>query len=265
MTMNNELPVYFISDAHLGVSIAGNTDREEHLLAFLRSIAPKAGALYIVGDLFDFWIEYKHAIRPDYFPLLHELRSLVEQGVEVHYLAGNHDFALGSFLTDTIGLHIHPNTCEPIIQGKKLHIYHGDGLIRMDVGYRILKKILRNPFNQKLYKLLHPGIGVPLGSLCSGSSRKVTSKRRHEAFLEEYRRCARKQLHNDTDIVVYGHTHCPEIHYWGNKTYCNTGEWIHIFTYAVLEHGRMRLWQYFPGKNPQEFTPKSTSADFSAS
>jgi len=263
--MSSNLPAYFISDAHLGVRISGNTDREQHLLAFLRSIAPKAGALYIVGDLFDFWIEYKYAIRPDYFPLLHELRSLVEQGVEVHYLAGNHDFALGPFLTDVIGLHIHPDRYEPVIQGKKLHIFHGDGLIKMDVGYRILKKILRNSVNQKLYRLLPPGIGVPLGSLCSGSSRKITSKRRHEAFLEEYRVCARKQLLTDTDIVVYGHTHCPEIYHWGNKTYCNSGEWIHIFTYAVLENGRMSLWQYRPGQNPQEFAPKFASADDSTS
>jgi len=254
--MHNNLPAYFISDAHLGIRIPTCKYREAQLIDFLKSIASRTGSLYIVGDLFDFWIEYKHAIRPDYFAVLHQLRILVEQGVEIHYLAGNHDFALGSFLTDTIGISIHPDAYETVIQGKKLYMYHGDGLVRADAGYRLLKKILHNPFNQKFYRLLHPDIGVPLGSLCSGSSRKVTSKRRHEAFLEEYRVKARQLLSTDIDIVVFGHTHCPEIHHWGNKTYCNVGEWMYSFTYALLENGSMSLWEYHLGQESREITPQ---------
>jgi|WetSurMetagenome_2_1015567.scaffolds.fasta_scaffold120365_3 UDP-2,3-diacylglucosamine hydrolase len=247
-----DAPVFFISDAHLGLPLSGCAEREKYLIAFLREFVAEGKILFIVGDLFDFWIEYRTAIRPEYFPVLHELRKLVENGVEIHYLAGNHDFILGSFLEKTIGIHIHPEHYETVLQGKKIHLFHGDGLIKRDVGYRILKKILRNPFNQKLYKMLHPDIGVPLGSWSSGSSRKVTSKFVTENVLEEYRDHARRYLRAGSDIVVFAHTHRPEIRHWNGKTFCNSGEWIRKYTFARLEAGIMTLWQYFPGGLVQE-------------
>ena len=222
---------YLVSDAHLGVRIDGCDERQQRLFAFFDAISANAGALYIVGDLFDFWIEYKHGIRPDYFTVVSRLRRLVESGVEVHYLAGNHDFALGPFLRDTVGVHIHLDHFETVIQGKKVHLYHGDGLVKKDVGYRLLKKILRNPFNQKLYKLLHPDIGVPLGSFFSGNGRKMLANWLTEEKIEEYRQNAR-QLLQSCDIVVFGHTHRPEIQRYGGKTYVNTGEWIRKYTFA---------------------------------
>jgi len=247
-------PLYFISDAHLGLSIKGCDQREAHLIEFLRCIAATGQGLFILGDLFDFWIEYRRAIRPDYFSVLCELARLVEKGIPIHYLAGNHDFALGPFLEKTVGIQTHDAHYTATLQGKKVYLYHGDGLIRRDVGYRILKKILRNPFNQKLYKFLHPDIGVPLGSLCSGSSRKVTSHFITEDVLQEYRDHARRYLNAGNDIVMFGHTHRPEIRHWDGKTFCNTGEWIKQYTYAKLENGVLSLWRYIPGQNPQEIT-----------
>jgi UDP-2,3-diacylglucosamine hydrolase len=243
--------VYFISDAHLGLPISDCAERERHLIAFLREIAADGKILFIVGDLFDFWIEYNTAIRPEYFPVLHELRKLVESGVEIHYLAGNHDFILGSFLEKTIGIHTHSGHYTTVLQEKKIHLFHGDGLIKRDTGYRILKRILRNPINQRLFKILHPNIGIPLGSFCSGSSRKVTSKFITESVLEEYRNHAREYLQK-TDIVVFAHTHRPEIRHCNGKTYCNSGEWIRKYTFAKLENGRMTLWNYFPGGAVEE-------------
>jgi UDP-2,3-diacylglucosamine hydrolase len=247
-----EPPLYFISDAHLGLHINGCDAREEHLIEFLHKTILPGCSLFIVGDLFDFWIEYRRAIRPEYFNVLCELKNLVKNGVEIHYLAGNHDFALGSFLENTIGIHIHTDHYTTQLQGKNIHLFHGDGLIKGDVGYRFLKKILRNPFNQKIYRFLHPDIGVPLGSFCSGSSRKVTSKFITENILQEYRNQAHKYLDNGDDIVVFGHTHRAEIRHWDNKTYCNTGEWIHEYTFAKLEDGIMSLWRYIPGEKPVE-------------
>jgi UDP-2,3-diacylglucosamine hydrolase len=247
----SDAPVYFISDAHLGLPIVNCAEREIHLISFLREVASDGKVLFIVGDLFDFWIEYRTAIRPEYFPVLHELRKLVEQGVEIHYLAGNHDFIIGSFLHDTIGINTHPGAYSTVLQGKRIHLFHGDGLIKRDVGYRILKKILRNPVNQKLFKILHPDIGVPLGSLCSGSSRKVTSKFITESVLQEYRDHARRFM-RDSDVVVFAHTHRPEIRKQDGKAYCNCGEWIRKYTFAKLHHGEMSLWQYHPGGKIQE-------------
>jgi UDP-2,3-diacylglucosamine hydrolase len=249
--------VYFISDAHLGLPIHGCSERERHLISFLREFVRGERILFIVGDLFDFWIEYRSAIRPEYFPVLHEIRNVIESGGEVHYLAGNHDFMLGSFLEKTIGVRLYPGHVSTMLQGKKLHLFHGDGLIRRDVGYRVLKKILRNPFNQKLFKFLHPDLGVPLGSFCSGSSRKVTSKFITEDILEEYRAHARRAMSEGSDIVLFGHTHRPEIRHYDGKTYCNTGEWIRQYTFAKLEGGALSLWRYLPGGKIEEIPDNS--------
>jgi UDP-2,3-diacylglucosamine hydrolase len=244
---------YFVSDAHLGISIRGHDDRQERLFSFFDSITESAESLYIVGDLFDFWIEYKHAIRPDYYAVVARLGRLVESGVEIHYLAGNHDFALGPFLRDRVGVHIHQEHVETIVQGKKVHLYHGDGLVKKDVGYRILKRILRNPLNQRLYKLLHPDIGVPLGTFFSGNSRKMLANWLTEEKLEEYRQHARRLLAT-SDIVIFGHTHKPELRKYGDKTYVNTGEWIRKYTFAKMDKGEIRLWEWFADKPAEEIT-----------
>jgi len=245
---------YFVSDAHLGIPMPGHDHRQKDLLTFFDQVAKDGDALYIVGDLFDFWIEYRHAIRPDYFIVVSALRRLVEADVSVHYLAGNHDFALGPFLSEIVGVHVHQEHFETMIQGRKVHLYHGDGLVKKDVGYRIMKKVLRNPFNQRLYKLLHPNIAVPLALFFSGNSRKMLSNWLTEEKLEEYRQNARRYLES-SDIVVFGHTHKPEIRKFGEKTYVNTGEWIRKYTYAKMENGDISLWQWFSDKPALEMLP----------
>lgn len=247
---------YFVSDAHLGIHITDHEDREKHLLTFFDKISSDATELFILGDLFDFWIEYKFAIRPDYFTVLHVLKGLVERGIKVYYIAGNHDFAIGEFLQKTIGIQIYTDHCEVTIQNKKVHLFHGDGLLKADVGYRILKKILRSKTNQKLYKFLHPDFGVPFATFFSGNSRKLLSLRIDHSKIKEYRIHAKKFLDAGCDIAIFGHTHNPELIRWGEKSYCNTGEWIRKYTYAKLENGKISLWQYFPHKPPVEFNPE---------
>lgn len=240
---------YFISDVHLGIKIPGYENRQKDLLSFFLSLENQNCDLYINGDLFDFWIEYSKTIRSDYFIVCSKLKKLVDSGVTVHYLAGNHDFALGKFLTDVINLHIHQDYYSTEIQGKKVYLYHGDGLIKNDRGYRILKKILRNKFNQFIYKLIHPDIGIRLGSFFSGSSRKMLANWMSEEKLEEQRKKA-KNLLSVYDIVLFGHTHKAEFLSFGEKTYVNTGEWIRNYTYAKMENGKISLWQWFPDKLP---------------
>ncbi len=246
---------YFVSDAHLGIAMPGYDRRENDLFAFFEQISLDATDLYIVGDLFDFWIEYKYAIRPDYYKAIAKLRQLVECGVSVHYLSGNHDFALGEFLTKTVGLTVHHEHLITDIQGKKVHLYHGDGLAKNDVGYRLLKKILRNPTNQKLYKMIHPDIGVPMASFFSGSSRKMLANWMTDEKLAEYRAVARQYL-DESDIVIFGHTHRYEITRFGDKTYVNTGEWIRKYSYAKMENGIIRLWQWFNNRPAEEIHPR---------
>ncbi len=243
---------YFISDAHLGAKAPDAEAREARLIGFLENITHKASHLFIMGDLFDFWIEYTHAIRPDYFHMLYELRRLKKQGVEIHYLAGNHDFALGVFLSEKLGVAVHPSGCLDIkLQGKTVFLSHGDGLMPSDHGYRVLKKILRNPLCQRTYKLLHPNWGVPLAEMFSRTSRDQINFRSQESERNAYRQVAKNMLKEGPDIVVFGHTHYPEMRSWNGKIYCNTGDWIQHFTYAVLENGEIRLKKY--GSDDQSF------------
>jgi UDP-2,3-diacylglucosamine hydrolase len=236
---------YFISDAHLGAKTPDAEEREARVIAFLESITHNVRYLFIVGDFFDFWIEYTHAIRPDYFHVLYELRRLKKQGVEIHYLAGNHDFAIGEFLSETIGIFVHPTGCHHIrLQGKQLHICHGDGLMPSDRGYRVLKKILRNQLCQRIYKTLHPNWGIPIAERFSRTSRDQINFRSRESERNAYRQVAQNMLKAGPDIVIFGHTHYPEIHYWDDKIYCNIGDWIQHFSYAVLENGEIHLKNY---------------------
>ncbi len=250
---------YFISDAHLGINYNGCEERESHLITFLRGIQDSASHLFIIGDLFDFWIEYKHAIRPIYFSVLHEFKLLINSGTTIYYLAGNHDFALGPFLERTIGMHTCPGHFDITLQGKKIHLYHGDGILKSDVGYRFWRATLRNPINQFLYKCLHPNIGVPIATLCSGSSRFFHAKRWSDKKQREYLQVAKRYLDNGADIITMGHTHLPKLYKYDleGKTYCNTGEWLHKYSYAKLENGEISLWQYLPYQSPVAFDPVS--------
>jgi UDP-2,3-diacylglucosamine hydrolase len=236
--------VCFISDAHFGIDLPGQNDREALFFRLLEQETESLSDLYIVGDLFDFWIEYRCAIRPDYFAVLHHLKNLSDRGVVIHYLAGNHDFALGSFLEKTMGIRVYPESLSREIQGKRVYLYHGDGLIKKDTGYRVLKKLLRNPVNQRLYKLLHPNIGVPLGSFVSGSSRKYLNRPLADHLRDEYRYRAREQLRCGHEIVFFGHIHLPEHIGYPEGIYCNLGAWLKHYTYATMEDGELSLQRY---------------------
>ena len=218
--------IYFISDAHLGFSPSLDKEGGSVLLKFLEEISDRAEKLFIVGDLFDFWVEYKWAIRPDYFDILCGLKKLHEKGVEIHYCLGNHDFALGGFLKNRIGIRIHRENWRGELQGVKTMVIHGDGLRKGDRANRFLRRILRNRFLQRLYRILHPGLGVPLAEFFSRLSRRHFPPRRMKEILEEYRLIARDFLRNGTRIVVIGHTHHPEIVNFDSGVYCNTGNWM---------------------------------------
>ncbi len=248
--------VFFISDAHFGIHMPGYDNREKLFKELVDQICCRGTDLIIVGDLFDFWVEYRHAIRPDYFPVLVQLSRLVESGVKVHYLAGNHDFALGEFLQRTIGISVYENSLDLQLQGRKIHLFHGDGILKKDVGYRVLKSLLRNKAYQKLYKMIHPDLGVAFGIFCSGSSRKYTSRRISQAIIEEYRQAAFKDLQNSaSDLVIYGHTHHGELVRFGSKEYCNTGAWLVHQNFATLLNGEMILWKYVQGSAPVKVDP----------
>lgn len=240
--------VYFISDAHLGEN---NPQRErlkeERLIAFLRHIARDAAFLYVVGDLFDFWFEYKQAVPARHHRVLHQLAALVQGGTRIYYVVGNHDFWLGDFFTQEVGMKVSP---EPMVvehQGLKLFVAHGDGLAPKDRGYRLLKRILRHRINIWLYRQIHPDIGIPLAKLASASSRAYTDQRALKLVME-YEQVAQQKLSQGFDAVILGHSHYPILRRFGDKIYLNIGDWIIHFTYGVLQEGKLTLerWNKIP-------------------
>jgi UDP-2,3-diacylglucosamine hydrolase len=247
--MNNPTSI-FISDAHFGIPVEGCELREQYFDNFIEQLPPGVTDLFLIGDLFDFWIEFKSVIRSDYVPVLFSLRKALQRGIKVHYLPGNHDFALGAFLSDVMGINILNETQDITVQGRKVHLYHGDGLIKRDVGYRILKPLLRNRIYQNFYKLLHPDIGIAMGTFFSGSSRKYQKHRITEQIIKEYRECARQTIDKGYDYVIYGHTHHAELCHFDHGTYLNTGSWLIHYNYATMTEGKIDLWQYRPDSSP---------------
>lgn len=236
------MSVFFISDVHLGENYPEREAQKlARLNAFLDLVAKQGSELYIVGDLFDFWFEYKHAIPKDNFKIILKLANLNNKGVGLHYITGNHDHWLGEFLEKEAGFKIYRDKTDITLDGKKVHLIHGDGLAKSDGGYRLLKRILRNRFNIFLYRLLPPDLAIPLGKYVSAKSRGHTQKRPKESFLDEYREYARLKLKENYQTVIIAHTHVPEEIEYPEGLYLNTGDWIENFTYVEYSAGKFKL------------------------
>lgn len=247
-------PVIFISDAHLGAP-SGDPGREERLGSFLDSLRGRIAGLMIVGDLFDFWFEYRHAIPKGHFRVLRAIADLRADDVPVLYFGGNHDFWAGTYLKEEIGIRV---TDEPMtfsIQGRNVFVAHGDGLGGGDHGYKILKKILRNRLCIALYRSLHPDIGIPLAYRVSALSRRHTEPR--EILIPKLARdIALPRLGNGVDAVVMGHVHEPTHIRYRAGDFIVIGDWLTNFTYAALEEGTFSLCRYRPGAEPAIIPPE---------
>lgn len=241
-----EAPVYFLSDLHLIEGTAAVEEvKRQAVYAFLGEVEAQAKALVLVGDIFDFWYEWHAVIPKAHFGLLCRLRSLNDAGIVLHYLPGNHDFRLKGFLEKEIGATVHDDTAEFQIREQKIYVYHGDGILARDGGYRFLKRVLRSRLNQRLFSWLHPDLGMALARLISGKSR--TTDRYRESDEEEYEAFARGRLSRGFQGVVMGHSHHPRQIEFPNGIYINLGDWIHHFSYAVHDGERLTL-RYWRGE-----------------
>lgn len=235
------MALYFFSDAHIG-----EADKEkekiklEKVFAFLDVVKNDGEKLFILGDLFEFWFEYRHAIPKEHLRVVFRLAALVDSGIEVHYISGNHDFWLGEFLSREAGIVIHRDCLETVEQNKKLFMIHGDGLSPSDRGYRVLKKILRNRVNIWLYRKVPADWGIPLAKFVAGLSRSRTSDRAMK-FLKDYDKYATGKLSGGYDAVIIGHVHKPVLREFDSGTYLNTGDFIDHFSYGRMENGRLTL------------------------
>ena len=171
-----KLPLYFISDVHLSMNgSASEAEKRRHLSKFIGHVAETSGTLFIVGDLFDFWFEYKHVIPKAYFDILTVLNEAKLNGVDLHFVPGNHDFWMREFLDKTLFKEVHSDGVTTEIAGKRFLISHGDGLLSWDRGYRILRSVLRNRLFIFLYRWLHPDLGYAIAKHFSRTSSRGRS------------------------------------------------------------------------------------------
>lgn len=239
--MSNNKKYYFISDVHLGLQMPEiEKQKERKLVSFLQYCAKDAAELYIVGDLYDYWFEYRRVYQKGFFRTLTALQDLVESGVKVHYLIGNHDFMHRDFFPKEIGASLYEDAITVTLDGKRFFIAHGDGLVVNDMGYNILKKILRNKFLQWLYSFVHPDLGIWIASGTSKKSRDYTTKKDYgeEDGLFD---AAKNKLNNGFDYVIMGHLHTRHHKKMGKGEYINLGSWLNSPCYGVYSQSKFEI------------------------
>ena len=232
---------YFFSDVHLGLGPREvEKAKENRLLEFLRTVLPDTDQLFIVGDLFDFWFDYRTVIPRGFHRTLSALQEFTDAGKTVHYLVGNHDCWMGDFFETEIGAVLHREPFEITVQNMRVYIHHGDGLADNDLGYRVIKPVLRNPFAVWMYRWLHPDIAVRIAHRTSVSSRAYTTTK-HYGEEQGMLRFAERVIAGGADVVVMGHHHRPSTVQLGRGTYVNLGDWITYNTYGEMSEGSISL------------------------
>jgi len=229
--------IYFASDFHLGLP-AGQppVEREKKVVKWLNTITPDAKEIYLIGDIFDFWWEYKLVVPKGFTRFLGTISSITDSGIPVHFFTGNHDMWVGNYLSDECGAIIHTSPVTILFDGKKIHLAHGEGLGTRDKGYKILLSIFRNKPLRAIYSSLHPSIGVGIGHRWSLSSRlgKGITKEFMGEEKEDLIRYAKSVLKTEhIDYFIFGHRHLATTYKLTEGTeIIFLGDWIKSGSYA---------------------------------
>lgn len=239
--------IYFASDNHLGAPTKeASRPREKKFVAWLDHIKKDAAVLFLVGDLFDFWFEYKTVIPKGFTRTLGKLAELSDSGIPIHYFVGNHDLWMNGYFEEELNIPVYHKPKEFTFNGKTFFIGHGDGLGPGDKGYKRLKKVFLSPFFKGLFQWGHPDIGMRIAQYLSVKN-KLISGDDDATFLGEDKEwlvlyCKRKLEEKHRDFFVFGHRHLPlEINLNDNSKYTNLGDWITYYTYGVFDGETMSL------------------------
>ena len=252
---------YFASDFHLGApNEFESLKREKEIVAWLNHIESTAECIYLVGDIFDFWFEYKHAIPKGFSRLQGKIAALSDSGISIHFFYGNHDMWMFDYFKKELGVEIHSDDVQIIIGTKKVYIAHGDGLGKGDNGYKIIKKLFRSRFCKWVFSRIHPNLGLALGNYFSRISRAKNSPldKEFNGIENEWLYNYSKELNtkNNFDYFIYGHRHLPLKITFENSIYFNLGEWINYQTFGKFDGENFELLQW---KNGQEYPYKTIS------
>lgn len=243
--------IYFASDFHLGTPThAQSREREDRIVRWLERIRQDAGAIYLLGDIFDFWFEYRSVIPKGFIRLQGKLAEISDSGIPLYLFTGNHDMWMFDYFKQELGVEIYR---EPIIReiaGKQFYIGHGDGLGPGDRRYKILKRFFNSPLCQWLFARLHPNLGFGIASRWSRSSLAANDQK--EVFLgpdKEWLVVYAREVLEKTpiDYFIFGHRHLPlDIELAPGVRYVNTGDWLHYNSYAVFDGTDLKL-EYYQG------------------
>lgn len=244
--------IYFLSDFHLGVpGKIPSLEREKKIIRFFDNAIKDAAAIFIVGDLFDFWYEYKTVVPRGYVRILGKLAQITDSGISIHFFVGNHDMWMKDYFIKELNIPVYFEPAAFEFNNKKFLIGHGDGLGPDDHGYKFLKKVFRNPVCQWLFGIVPPYIGMGIAGYFSKKSRaKALAENKDAEFLGEEKEwliiyCKEVLQKEYYDFFVFGHRHLP-INFNLNQSslYVNLGDWLQYYSYAVFDGTHLELKYY---------------------
>ena len=248
LTLEENKKVYFVSDLHLGApDLLESRVREKRLAAWLDSITPKAQSIFFVGDIFDFWFEYRHVVPKGFLLFFGKLANLINKGIDVHFFTGNHDLWMGKYLEEELGVKIHQQPMSFIIASKNFYVGHGDGLGAKNHLFRKIRWVLLNKYLRYLFSWLHPDIGISIAKRISIDSYKRKKLNKEKSFgMREWliQHSLIVQKIRQHHFYVYGHRHMIlnlKIDSW---QFINLGDWYNGCPYAVFDGENIDLQEF---------------------
>jgi len=242
--------IFFASDFHLGVpNYEASLQREKKIIAWLESVRTEAHSIFLLGDIFDFWFEYRHSIPKGFIRLQGKLAELRDAGIPIYFFTGNHDMWLFDYFPQELGIPVYRKPVELHVGHQKLLVGHGDGLGPGDYSYKILKKFFNSSLCQWLFARIHPNLGIGIANYWSRKSR-ITNMKREEKFQGEEREylwqyCREVEKTSHFDFYVFGHRHLPlDLKVNDQSRYINIGEWVHYSTYAEYDGQQIKLKEF---------------------
>ena len=255
--------IYFASDQHFGIPTReASAQREALFIKWLEQIRGDAEALYLMGDLFDFWFEYKTVVQKGYVRLLGKLAEITDAGIPVYFFRGNHDIWAFDYLEKETGMKLFRKPTIEVLKGKRFYLAHGDGLGKGDNGHKFIKKIFESRFNQWWYRWIHPDIGNRLAWFWSGKNRFSSNKKNIKHLAKEGISIDEANVKNrlanyckeilkteKVDYFVFGHYHQPiEYELTSESKLYTVGDWMDYFSYGVFDGEKFELKRFINTK-----------------
>ena len=242
--------IYFSSDNHLGApTMEQSKPREKKFVAWLDEVKKDAAAIFLLGDLFDFWFEYKTVVPKGFTRTLGKLAEITDAGIPIYYFVGNHDLWMNGYFEGELNIPVYHKPQRFVFNDTTFLIGHGDGLGPGDKGYKRMKKVFTNPVAKWFYKWLHPDLGVKLAQYLSVKNKLISGDEdikflgEDKEWLVQY--CKRKLEKEHTDYFVFGHRHLPlEIDLNDKSRYVNLGDWISYYSYGVFDRKELKLRKF---------------------